>query len=60
VQEIDKPKLIVSVTNNEPNENVADAFHSLGIQTKHDNTNFLAKSAKLMFGPLQSCCLGGP
>jgi aarF domain-containing kinase len=47
-------RLIVSVANKESDETIAAAFRELGIQTKNDSTDFLAKLAKLMFGPLQS------
>lgn len=45
------------MANNESDEKIADAFRALGVQTKNDNSEFLAKFAKLMFGPLQSCHL---
>jgi aarF domain-containing kinase len=47
-------RLIVSVANDECDETIAAAFRDLGIQTKHDSTDFLAKLAKVMFGPLQT------
>lgn len=43
-------KLILSIANNEPDENVAAAFRNLGIKTKNDSTEFLAKFGRLMFG----------
>jgi aarF domain-containing kinase len=43
-------RLIVSVADDEPDEAVATHFRSLGIQTKNDSTEFLAKFARLMFG----------
>jgi aarF domain-containing kinase len=45
-------QLILSVANNECDENVANAFRNLGITTKNDSTEFLSSMARLMFGPL--------
>ena len=47
-------RLLVAVANNETDETIAAAFRAMGVVTKNDNTEFLAKFAKLMFGPLQS------
>lgn len=47
-------KLLVSVANNDSNESIASNFRDLGIETKNDSTEYLAKFAKLMFGPLES------
>eukprot|EP00977_Amphora_coffeiformis_P013491 scaffold3571_cov176-Amphora_coffeaeformis.AAC.7 len=47
-------RLLVAVANNETDDTIAAAFRDLGVRTKNDNTEFLAKFAKLMFGPLQS------
>ena len=47
-------KLLVSVANKESDEAIARAFRDLGVQTKNDSTEYLAKFAKLMFGPLES------
>jgi aarF domain-containing kinase len=47
-------QLLVHVANNESDEAIAGAFRDLGIQTKNNSSEFLAKFAKLMFGPLQS------
>ena len=45
--------LILSVANNETDDQVANALRSLNIQTKNDSTYFLAEFARLMFGPFQ-------
>jgi aarF domain-containing kinase len=47
-------RLLVCVASKESDDNIATAFRELGVQTKNDNPEFLAKFAKLMFGPLQS------
>ena len=47
-------RLLVAVANHETDDDIATAFRALGVQTKNDNTEFIAKFAKLMFGPLQS------
>jgi aarF domain-containing kinase len=47
-------RLIVCVANGESDEAIAAAFRDLGVQTKNDSTDFLAKLAKFMFCPLQS------
>jgi len=47
-------KLLVSVANKESDEVIAGAFRDLGVQTKNDSTEYLAKFAILMFGPLES------
>ena len=47
-------RLLVSVANNDSDEIIASNFRVLGIETKNDSTEYLAKFAKLMFGPLQS------
>mmetsp|Transcript_15201 Transcript_15201/g.33267 ORF Transcript_15201/g.33267 Transcript_15201/m.33267 type:complete len:659 (-) Transcript_15201:73-2049(-) len=47
-------KLVVSVSNNEPDEAIASAFREMGIRTRNDSTEFLANFAKLLFGPLES------
>ena len=47
-------KLLVSVANNDSNEIIASNFRVLGVETKNDSTEYLAKFAKLMFGPLES------
>lgn len=46
-------KLILSVANEESDENVASHFRGLGIRTKNDSTQFLADFARLMFGSFQ-------
>lgn len=46
-------KLILAVANDRCDEEIAEAFRTLGVQTKNDSTSHLAKFAKLMFGPLR-------
>lgn len=46
-------KLILSVAKNESDLMIANNFRNLGIKTKEDSTEFLAKFSKLMFGPFQ-------
>lgn len=43
-------RLILSVANNESDENIARAFREMNIITKNDSTEFLATFGKLMFG----------
>uniref|UniRef100_A0A7S4IJN0 ABC1 atypical kinase-like domain-containing protein n=1 Tax=Odontella aurita TaxID=265563 RepID=A0A7S4IJN0_9STRA len=47
-------RLILTVANNEPDENIARAFRDMDIKTKNDSTEFLAKFGKLMFGPFKA------
>jgi hypothetical protein len=47
------PDWFLSVAKDESDQVVATAFRNLGIQTKNDSTEFLAKFARLMFGPLK-------
>lgn len=47
-------RLLVSVANKESDEVIAAAFRELGVQTKNDSTEYLAKFSRLMFGPLES------
>lgn len=44
-------KLIVSVADDASDEVIAANLRAMGIKTKNDSTEFLAKFAKLMFGP---------
>ena len=46
--------LIVSVANNEPDENIANAFRDMDIITKNNSTEFLAEFGRLMFGPFEA------
>mmetsp|Transcript_27019 Transcript_27019/g.76299 ORF Transcript_27019/g.76299 Transcript_27019/m.76299 type:complete len:655 (+) Transcript_27019:202-2166(+) len=46
-------RLILSVSGDEPDEVVADAFREMRIGTKNDSTEFLAAFARLMFGPFE-------
>ncbi len=46
-------KLILSVAKNESDLIIANNFRNLGIKTKEDSTEFLAKFSKLMFGSFQ-------
>ena len=46
-------RFILSIANDEPDDEVASAFRQLGIQTQNDSTPFLADFARLMFGRLQ-------
>ena len=46
-------KLILSVADNETDEQVAAAFRKLNIETKNDCTQFLAAFARLLFGPFR-------
>jgi len=46
-------RLVLSVANNDSDDNIADAFRNLGITTKNDSTEFLAKFGRLMFGKFQ-------
>lgn len=43
-------KLLLSVADNAPDDQIAGHFRDLGIQTKNDSTRFLAEFARLMFG----------
>lgn len=45
--------LILSVSRNEPDEVIANAFREMHVGTKNDSTEFLATFAKLMFGPFE-------
>ena len=47
-------KLVLSVANNESDEQVAAAFRNLGVKTKNDSTEFLAEMARLMLGSFQT------
>eukprot|EP00547_Thalassionema_nitzschioides_P002696 CAMPEP_0194213884 /NCGR_PEP_ID=MMETSP0156-20130528/14759_1 /TAXON_ID=33649 /ORGANISM="Thalassionema nitzschioides, Strain L26-B" /LENGTH=611 /DNA_ID=CAMNT_0038942017 /DNA_START=57 /DNA_END=1892 /DNA_ORIENTATION=+ len=47
-------QLVLSVANNESDEQIAKAFRQLGVQTKNNSTEFLSLMANLMFGPFQS------
>jgi aarF domain-containing kinase len=46
-------QLVLSVANEKSDLEVATAFRNLGITTKNDSTEFLAKFGRLMFGPLK-------
>jgi aarF domain-containing kinase len=46
-------QLVLSVANEKSDLAVATAFRSLGITTKNNLTEFLAKFGRLMFGPLK-------
>jgi len=46
-------RLILSVANQESDLAVASAFRDLGITSKNNSTEFLAKFGRLMFGPLK-------
>ena len=46
-------RLVLGVANNEYDDEVANAFRSLGIKTKNNSAEFLSKFARLMFGKLQ-------
>ena len=46
-------KLILSIANQESDEEIALHFRNLGIQTKNDSTPFLAEFGRLMFGSFQ-------
>lgn len=46
-------RFILSIANDESDEEVASAFRQLGIQSQNDSTPFLADFARLMFGRLQ-------
>jgi len=43
-------RLILSIADHKPDEEVANAFRSLGATTKKDSTKYLADLARLMFG----------
>ena len=43
-------RLLLSVADHAPDDEVATRFRDLGIQTKNDSTRFLAEFARLMFG----------
>jgi aarF domain-containing kinase len=47
-------RFLLAVANKESDETIADCFRALGVKTKRNSTNHLAKFAKLMFGPLES------
>ena len=47
-------RLLLSVSNNEPDSIVADAFREMNVGTKNDSTEFLATFARLMFGPFEA------
>jgi aarF domain-containing kinase len=47
-------RLILSVANNESDEQIATAFRQLNIRTKNDSAEFLAMFARLMFGPFEA------
>jgi len=49
-EQVSIAQLILSVANNKSDTEVAAAFRNLGIKTKNDSTEFLAKFARLMFG----------
>ena len=49
-EQVKVARLILSVANNEPDENIARAFRDMNIITKNDSTEFLATFGKLMFG----------
>jgi len=53
-EQVQVARLVVSVAKEESDEKVAAAFRGLGIQTKNNSTEFLAKFARLMFGPVHS------
>ena len=46
-------RLILSVANNEHDDVIANNFRDLGVKTRNDSSEFLAKFSKLMFGPFQ-------
>lgn len=46
-------RLLVSVANDESDDQIASHFRELGIKTKNDSTRFLAQFARLMFGPFK-------
>jgi aarF domain-containing kinase len=47
-------KLIVSVADDESDEQIASNFRDLGIITKNDSTRFLSSFARLMFGKFRN------
>ena len=46
-------RLVVAVSDDRPDQEIADAFRGLGVKTRKDSTEFLSKFAKLMFGSLR-------
>jgi len=46
--------LILSVANKESDEEIANNFRRMGIKTKNDSTEFLAKFSRLLFGRFQN------
>jgi predicted unusual protein kinase regulating ubiquinone biosynthesis (AarF/ABC1/UbiB family) len=47
-------ELLLSVANQESDEQVAAAFRRMQVQTKNDSTEFLAEMARLMFGRFET------
>lgn len=47
-------KLVLSVARKESDEEIANAFRGLGVQTKNNSTEFLAEMARLMFGRFET------
>jgi aarF domain-containing kinase len=52
-EQVKVARLLLSVAHNESDLAVASAFRDMGITTKNDSTEFLAKFGRLMFGPLK-------
>lgn len=46
-------RLILSVSRDEPDEMIANAFREMNVGTKNNSTEFLATFARLMFGPFE-------
>lgn len=53
-EQADVGRLILAVADDRSDDDIAQAFRSLGIQSKNDSTVHLAKLAKIMFGPLKT------